>query len=182
MKMCEQIFKKRQRPNTIQILWIVKNQEKANNRPSYSCAAIKKKKSNIQCWCEKINFYEKCREVGGWLLEGRGGCGFCRVGVGDSWCGGKCDCVCDCVSGGRGNFDRLEGLMSSKFLEMTFKPWILPSVLNYYTLHTTLLLKSIVRKQKSTFHIRSQWSKTSQISSHDFSLKKPVESLLIFAS
>ena len=25
MKMCEQIFKKRQRPNTIQILWIVKH-------------------------------------------------------------------------------------------------------------------------------------------------------------
>ena len=25
MKMCEQILKKRQRPNTIQILWIVKN-------------------------------------------------------------------------------------------------------------------------------------------------------------
>ena len=35
MKMCEQILKKRQRPNTIQILWIVKNQEKANNSPSY---------------------------------------------------------------------------------------------------------------------------------------------------
>ena len=38
---------KRQRPNTIQILWIVKillivkNQEKANNSPSYRCAAIK---------------------------------------------------------------------------------------------------------------------------------------------
>ena len=42
MKMCEQILKKRQRPNTIQILWIVKNQEKANNSPSYRCAAIKK--------------------------------------------------------------------------------------------------------------------------------------------
>ena len=43
MKMCEQILKKkkRQRPNTIQILWIVKNQEKANNSPSYRCAAIK---------------------------------------------------------------------------------------------------------------------------------------------
>ena len=41
MKMCEQILKK-QRPNTIQILWIVKNQEKANNSPSYRCAAIKK--------------------------------------------------------------------------------------------------------------------------------------------
>ena len=40
MKMCEQILKKRQRPNTIQILWIVKNQEKANNSPSYRCAAI----------------------------------------------------------------------------------------------------------------------------------------------
>ena len=32
---------KRQRPNTIQILWIVKNQEKANNNPSYHCAAMK---------------------------------------------------------------------------------------------------------------------------------------------
>ena len=42
MKMCEQILKKRQRPNKIQILWIVKNQEKANNSPSYRCAAIKK--------------------------------------------------------------------------------------------------------------------------------------------
>ena len=41
MKMCEQILKKRQRPNTIQILWIVKNQEKAKNSPSYRCAAIK---------------------------------------------------------------------------------------------------------------------------------------------
>ena len=36
MKMCEQIL--RQRPNTIQI---VRNQEKANNSPSYPCAAIK---------------------------------------------------------------------------------------------------------------------------------------------
>ena len=35
--------KKRQRPNTIQILWIVKNQDKANNSPSYRCAATKKK-------------------------------------------------------------------------------------------------------------------------------------------
>ena len=32
--------KKRQRPNTTQILWIVKNQEKANNSLSYRCAAI----------------------------------------------------------------------------------------------------------------------------------------------
>ena len=32
---------KRQCPNTIQILWIVKNKEKANNSPSYRCAAIK---------------------------------------------------------------------------------------------------------------------------------------------
>ena len=30
MKMCEQILKKRQRPNTIQILGIVKNQEHRN--------------------------------------------------------------------------------------------------------------------------------------------------------
>ena len=41
MKMCEQILKKRQRPNTIQILWIVKYQEKANNSSSYRCASIK---------------------------------------------------------------------------------------------------------------------------------------------
>ena len=40
-KMCEQILKK-QLPNTIQILWIVKNQEKANNSPSFRCAAINK--------------------------------------------------------------------------------------------------------------------------------------------
>ena len=39
MKMCEQILKKTA-PNKIQILWIVKNQEKANNSPSYLCAAI----------------------------------------------------------------------------------------------------------------------------------------------
>ena len=45
MKMCEQILKKRQRPNTIQILWNVKNQEKANNSPSYRCAAINKEDS-----------------------------------------------------------------------------------------------------------------------------------------
>ena len=46
MKMCEQILKKRQRPNTIQILWIVKNQEKANNSPSNRCAAIKNHETN----------------------------------------------------------------------------------------------------------------------------------------
>ena len=40
MKMCEQIFKKRQRPNTIQILWIVKNQERANNSLNYRFAAF----------------------------------------------------------------------------------------------------------------------------------------------
>ena len=53
MKMCEQIFlKKRQRPNTIQILWIVKkNQEKANNCPSYRCAAIKNRLTSVEyCW------------------------------------------------------------------------------------------------------------------------------------
>ena len=34
MKMCEKIFKKRQRPNTIQILWIVKkNKEHRNIAP-----------------------------------------------------------------------------------------------------------------------------------------------------
>ena len=47
MKMCEQILKKERRPNTIQILWIVKNEEKANNSPSYRCAAIKKHFQNL---------------------------------------------------------------------------------------------------------------------------------------
>ena len=47
MKMCEQVLKKRQRPNTIQILWIV-NQEKANNSPSYRCAAIKQRKREVK--------------------------------------------------------------------------------------------------------------------------------------
>ena len=42
MKMCEQILKKRQRPNTIPILWIVKIQDKANNSASYRCAATNK--------------------------------------------------------------------------------------------------------------------------------------------
>ena len=46
MKMCEQILKTH--PNTIQILWIVKNQEKANNSPSYRCAAIKNQEKAIQ--------------------------------------------------------------------------------------------------------------------------------------
>ena len=57
MKMCEQIFKKRQRHNTIQILWIVKNQEKANNSPNYRCAVIKNEKTtlfirrwHVLCW------------------------------------------------------------------------------------------------------------------------------------
>ena len=51
---------KRQRPNTIQILWIVKNQEKDNNSPSYRCAAIKKievsahKPKIIVLWGSKI--------------------------------------------------------------------------------------------------------------------------------
>ena len=48
IKMCDQIFKKRQRPNTIQILWIVKNQEKDNNSPCYRFAAIKKHKINFK--------------------------------------------------------------------------------------------------------------------------------------
>ena len=43
-KMCEHILKNTQRTNTIQVLWIVKNQENANNSPSYRCAAIKKSK------------------------------------------------------------------------------------------------------------------------------------------
>ena len=50
MKMCEQIIKRRQHPNTIQILWIVKNQEKANNRLSYRCAAINKWLSTWPGW------------------------------------------------------------------------------------------------------------------------------------
>ena len=44
MKMCDEIFKKRQRPNTIQILWIVKNHDVPNNR-SYRFAAINKRKN-----------------------------------------------------------------------------------------------------------------------------------------
>ena len=40
MKMCEQIFKKRQRPNTIQILWIVKKGEPLNNNRLRLTAAI----------------------------------------------------------------------------------------------------------------------------------------------
>ena len=47
MKMCKQILKKRQRPNTIQILWIVKNGEKVNNSPSYRCATIKNNIKNV---------------------------------------------------------------------------------------------------------------------------------------
>ena len=35
MKMCEQILRKRQRPNTIQIFWIARNQEKTINSLSY---------------------------------------------------------------------------------------------------------------------------------------------------
>ena len=62
MKMCEQILKKqRQRPNTIQILWIVKNQEKANNSPSYRCAAIKNNiiinfRTTLNFFCYLIKF------------------------------------------------------------------------------------------------------------------------------
>ena len=37
MKMCEQILKKRQRPNTIQILWIVKNTAHQYNSNSLNC-------------------------------------------------------------------------------------------------------------------------------------------------
>ena len=40
------LLKKRQRPNTIKILWIVKNQEKTNNSPSYRWAAINKYSSS----------------------------------------------------------------------------------------------------------------------------------------
>ena len=54
MKICEQILKKRQRPNTIQILWIVKKNRNAiiarweaeaaiNDNFSYCFAAINKK-------------------------------------------------------------------------------------------------------------------------------------------
>ena len=61
MKMCEQILKKRQRPNTLQIFWIVKkNQEKANNSPSYRCAAIKKIQTRCQnAACEQKTTSEK---------------------------------------------------------------------------------------------------------------------------
>ena len=45
VKMCEQIFKKRKRPNTIQILWIVKHHDVPNNS-RYRFAAIKKKRGD----------------------------------------------------------------------------------------------------------------------------------------
>ena len=52
IKMWEQILKKRERPNTIQIFWIVKKKlEKANNSPNYRCAAINK--NNMT---EKVSF------------------------------------------------------------------------------------------------------------------------------
>ena len=50
MQMCEQILKKRQRPNTIQILRIIKNQEKANISPSYRYVAINKLMSHNICF------------------------------------------------------------------------------------------------------------------------------------
>ena len=43
MKMCEQILEKKTAPQYNSNSWIVKNQEKANNSPSYHCAAINKK-------------------------------------------------------------------------------------------------------------------------------------------
>ena len=49
MKMCEQVLEKRQRPNAVQILWIVKNQEKAKNSLSYRFAAINNKHNLLFC-------------------------------------------------------------------------------------------------------------------------------------
>ena len=48
IKRFEQILrKKRQRPNTIRILWIVKK-EKVNNSPSYRCVAIKNNSAKLK--------------------------------------------------------------------------------------------------------------------------------------
>ena len=46
MKMCEQILKKRQHPNTIKILWIVKKPRAPQYNFAHSFAAIKKRKGN----------------------------------------------------------------------------------------------------------------------------------------
>ena len=78
MKMCEQILKI-QRPNTIQILWIVKNQEKANNSPSYHCAAINKAKTRIG-----FGTKSKIQNLSNLLLI---------LKLFDVWCGGCVDGV-----------------------------------------------------------------------------------------
>ena len=47
MKMCEQILKKRQRPNTIQILWIVKNKRRPIIAPAIAVRLLKKDRFTI---------------------------------------------------------------------------------------------------------------------------------------
>ena len=69
--MCEQIFKKRQRPNTIQILWIVKNQEKANVIFNYLFAAIKKDIDPVQFKIEVIRKIMPTRELLQQLLRNK---------------------------------------------------------------------------------------------------------------
>ena len=63
-------YKKRQHPNTIQILWIVKkNQEKANNSPSYRCAAINKAMPlyiDFGALLEQVSSFLKCSF---WVIE-----------------------------------------------------------------------------------------------------------------
>ena len=57
MKLYEQIIKQKTAPNTIQILWTIKNQEKANNSPSYPCAAFKKiETSQVTTFVKRDNF------------------------------------------------------------------------------------------------------------------------------
>ena len=57
INICEQIFKKRQHPNTIQILWIVKNcsiksEKGRNSRNSVDVAWKDAKKADLQwLWC-----------------------------------------------------------------------------------------------------------------------------------
>ena len=57
MKMCEQILKKRQRPNTIQILWIVKKTKRRPIIASNRITPTKTKKSLLQNDSRKIKWY-----------------------------------------------------------------------------------------------------------------------------
>ena len=57
MKMCEQILKKRQRPNTIQILWIVKTKRRPKNQEK----AIAVRLLNKYRWRLNKNFTVYCQ-------------------------------------------------------------------------------------------------------------------------